>query len=115
MEVIRVEHVTKIISEFSLPFPFYSSVRRHVGTVPWLSVVLRPILATAAMVAATWALQRMGLNVWLAVAGGALVYAGVLLATGALRAPDMDAIWRALRRRASEEPVVSGEGAALAE
>ncbi len=107
--------VTTIISEFSLLFPFYYSVRRHVGTVPWLSVVLRPILATAAMIAATWALQRLGLNVWLAVAGGALVYAGVLLATGALRAPDMDAIWRALRRRASEEPVVSGEGAALAE
>ena len=87
---------TTILSEFTLLLPFYLAVRRHVGAVPWLSVALRPALAAAAMLAATAALVWLGVNVWPAVAAGGLVYAAALRLSGALRAPDMEMIWRAL-------------------
>jgi O-antigen/teichoic acid export membrane protein len=88
--------ITTILSEFSLLFPFYWSVRKHVGVVPWGSVVIRPIAATAVMMLATWGMLQLGLNLWLAVAVGGVLYGAMLLATGALRAQDMDVIWRAL-------------------
>jgi O-antigen/teichoic acid export membrane protein len=96
---------TTIVSEFSLLIPFYYSVRRHVGVVPWASVFMRPALATAAMGLVTWALLRLGVLDVLAVAVGGLVYLGLLLVTGYFRSQDMDVLARALplgrlRRRA---------------
>jgi O-antigen/teichoic acid export membrane protein len=41
-----------ILSEFSLLFPFYYSVRRNVGTVPWLR-----ICAASSLGASLWALS----------------------------------------------------------
>jgi O-antigen/teichoic acid export membrane protein len=87
---------TTILSEFTLLLPFYYAVRKHVGVVPWLSITVRPLLATAAMLTATGALVWLGVNVWLATLAGAGVYAIALLLGGALRAPDMEIIWRAL-------------------
>ena len=87
---------TTILSEFTLLIPFYYAVRKHVGVVPWLSVTVRPALAAAIMLVATGALVWLGVNVWLATLAGMLVYAVALLASGALRAPDMEIIWRAL-------------------
>ncbi len=85
-----------ILSEFSLLFPFYYSVRRHVGHVPWLRVFAPPLLATGLMGLATYGLLLAGVNVWSAVAGGAVIYLAGLFLTGALRGEDMATILRAL-------------------
>ena len=78
-----------ILSEFSLLFPFYYSVRRNVGVMPWARIFGPPVLSVAAMGLATWALVRAGLNVWPATAAGLLVYVVALGLTGALRGEDM--------------------------
>jgi O-antigen/teichoic acid export membrane protein len=85
-----------ILSEFSLLFPFYYSVRRNVGHVPWLQVYGPPLLATGLMGLATYGLMLAGVNVWLAVAGGLVVYLVGLILTGALRGEDMATVLRAL-------------------
>ncbi len=85
-----------ILSEFSLLFPFYYSVRRHVGRVPWGRVYGPPLLATALMGLATYGLVTAGVNVWVAVALGSVVYLAGLLLTGALRGEDMATVLRAL-------------------
>jgi O-antigen/teichoic acid export membrane protein len=85
-----------ILSEFTLLFPFYYSVRRHVGHVPWWRVFGPPAVAVAVMGMATYALIAMGFNAWVAVGIGLTVYLGGLLATGALRGEDMASVLRAL-------------------
>jgi O-antigen/teichoic acid export membrane protein len=85
-----------IFSEFSLLFPFYYSVKRNVGVVPWFSICLRPALALVITGIATYGLTTAGLNVWLAVGLGLLIYAGLLALTGALRGNDMELVWQAL-------------------
>lgn len=100
---------TTILSEFSLLFPFYYSVRRHVGVVPWASVFVRPALATAAMGLVAWGLPRLGVLDVLAVAVGGLVYLGLLLVTGYFRSQDMDVLERALPLgRLRRRPAVAG-------
>ncbi|MBK8051514.1 MAG: polysaccharide biosynthesis C-terminal domain-containing protein [Anaerolineales bacterium] len=88
--------LTTIMSEIILLFPFYYSVRRNVGVVPWLQVIGQPAIAAAVMAAGIYALIANGTNAWLAVAAGAVVYLGGLLVTGALRGEDMSAVLRAL-------------------
>jgi O-antigen/teichoic acid export membrane protein len=85
-----------IMSEFSLLIPFSIMVRRHVGVVPWARVVASPLISAAAMGVITYGLIQVGVNAWLAVAGGLVVYALGLLATGAFRGEDMAAILNAL-------------------
>jgi O-antigen/teichoic acid export membrane protein len=85
-----------ILSEFSLLVPFYASVRRHVGTVPWLALFTPPLLAVALMGGATYALLLIDLNPWLAVLIGGLVYLAGLVITGALRGDDMALVGRSL-------------------
>jgi O-antigen/teichoic acid export membrane protein len=85
-----------IMSEFSLLIPFSIMVRRHVGVVPWARVVASPLISAAAMGGITYGLIQVGVNAWLAVAGGLVVYALGLLATGAFRGEDMAAILNAL-------------------
>ena len=88
--------IATILSEFSLLFPFSYCVRRNVGRVPWWRVFGPPGLAAAVMGASIYALQGSGLNVWLAVGVGLVVYAGGLLVTGALKGEDMAVVLRAL-------------------
>ncbi|MEZ4662655.1 MAG: polysaccharide biosynthesis C-terminal domain-containing protein [Caldilineaceae bacterium] len=88
--------VVTILSEFSLLFPFYYSVKRHVGTVPWLSLCLTPAVSAVVMGAAIYVLILFGVNVWLAALLGWLVYAVALALTGALGGEDMAIVWRAL-------------------
>jgi len=85
-----------ILSEFSLLFPFYYSVRRNVGVVPWLQVFGPPGVAVAAMGLATYGLITAGFNVWLAVGGGSVVYLAVLVSAGGFRGEDIAAVMRAL-------------------
>lgn len=90
----RAAAVTTIFSEWALLLPFYYSIRRNLGPVPWLDVVWRPALAAAVMGGALWFLRDAGALV--IVPAAALVYFGVLAAVGGFRQPDMDLIWRAL-------------------
>ncbi|MCB0141190.1 MAG: oligosaccharide flippase family protein, partial [Caldilineaceae bacterium] len=88
--------VVTILSELSLLFPFYVSVKRHVGSVPWLSLCIAPALAVAVMGVTIYALLQFGINPWLAALLGWLVYTVALALTGALGDEDMAIVWRAL-------------------
>ncbi len=84
--------VVTILSEFSLLFPFYYSVRKHVGVVPWLSIVGPAAGATVVMIGSILLQTHMGVGVWVAVAVGAVVYALALIPLGAFRGEDMDIV-----------------------
>jgi O-antigen/teichoic acid export membrane protein len=90
--------IVTIFSEFSLLFPFYASVRRHVGVVPWVSIFARPLLATAAMGGTVYGLMQVGVNLWIATAVSVVVYASVLWLAGAQRGEEMGVLLRALSR-----------------
>ena len=81
--------VVTIFSEFSLLFPFYYSVRKHVGVAPWARILGPTLGATAVMLGVTLLLVRMGVNVWMAVGLGTLAYVLALAPLGALRGEDM--------------------------
>ena len=72
-----------IFSEMVLLIPFYYSVRQNLASVPFVSLAWRPALASAVMGIALWfILPRVGIVVAIPLAG--IVYAVVLLASGAL-------------------------------
>ena len=97
--------VVTILSEFSLLFPFYYSVRRHVGVVPWAAIFLRPTLAAAVMGAVLIGLGRLDVNVWAAAVVGNAVYLATLAAVGGLRGEEMAVLRKALLRGAGNEVV----------
>ena len=78
-----------ILSEFSLLFPFYYSVKRNVGTVSWLRVFAPPAASVAVMGLVIFLLSRNGLNVWLAVLLSWGVYTVLLVITGAFKGKEM--------------------------
>jgi O-antigen/teichoic acid export membrane protein len=86
--------VITIFSELALLIPFYYSVRKHLGRLPWVSICWQPAVAAAFMAAVMWLLRNI---LWLALipVGGA-VYAAVLALIGGFRQPDMDLIYRLL-------------------
>ena len=88
--------VVTIFSEFSLLFPFYYSVKRNVGTVPWFSIFGGPAVAVGVMGGAVAALSSFGSNLWLSVLLGGIVYLLVLIYTGAFHNEDMDMLEKAL-------------------
>jgi O-antigen/teichoic acid export membrane protein len=90
--------VVTILSEFCLLLPFYASVRVHVGVVPWVSIFMRPILATAAMGLTIYALTHVGVNLWLATGIGVGVYGVALWLLGALHGEEMMVLRRALMK-----------------
>jgi O-antigen/teichoic acid export membrane protein len=88
--------VTTILSELSLLFPFYASVRRHVGPVPWLAIFLAPVISALVMGGTIYGLLALGVNLWLSVLVGGLVYSVALVLGGALQGEDMALIGQAL-------------------
>ncbi|CAN5689842.1 hypothetical protein BH10CHL1_BH10CHL1_13720 [soil metagenome] len=88
--------VVTILSELSLLFPFYYSVKRNVGVVPWLSIYLPPLLSVIGMGGAIYGFNWLGINLWVSVGLGCLVYALLLVITGALRGEDMALVGRTL-------------------
>lgn len=62
--------VVTILSELSLLFPFYYSVKRNVGVVPWFLIIVPPLISTLVMASVIYALTVVGVNVWLAVSRG---------------------------------------------
>jgi len=88
--------VVTIFSEFSLLFPFYASVKRHVGVVPWGSIVWGPIVAMALMGATAYGLLMLSLNPWGAAGVSLLSYLIGLWATGVFAHRDMAVVRQAL-------------------
>ncbi len=85
-----------ILSEFSLLFPFYYSVKRHVGIVPWPSIFGGPVISAVLMGGTSYLLSWLGLHLWLAVAVGALAYTVALGVTGTLRHEDMKIVGQSM-------------------
>jgi O-antigen/teichoic acid export membrane protein len=86
--------VVTVLSEFALLVPFYYSVRKHIGPLPWVSLVWQPAVASAAMALAMWLLRDL---FWpLLIPVGAAVYFCVLALVGGFRQPDMDLVFRLL-------------------
>jgi O-antigen/teichoic acid export membrane protein len=86
--------VVTILSEFALLIPFYYSIRKNLGKLPWLSLFWQPVVASAVMVVVMWLLAD--LNWLLLIPTGAVVYLGVLALIGGFRQPDMDLLGRLL-------------------
>lgn len=86
--------IVTVLSELALLAPFYYSVRRHLGPLPWGSLFWRPVVASLVMGGAMWLLR--GLWWPLLIPIGAGVYGMVLTLLGGLRQPDMDVIWKLL-------------------
>lgn len=85
-----------ILSEFSLLFPFYYSVKRHVGVVSWASLIASPVLSTIIMGTAIFGFVGLGTNAWIAVTIGWVVYIVMLTISGGFRGEDMATIGNAL-------------------
>jgi O-antigen/teichoic acid export membrane protein len=86
--------VVTVLSELALLGPFYYSVRKHLGPVPWVSLFWRPAAASAVMAAAMWLLRSIP---WLAlIPVGAVVYLVILTLVGGFRQPDMDLLGRVI-------------------
>lgn len=88
--------VVTILSELSLLFPFYYSVKRNVGSVPWFSICTPPLLSLFLAGMTILTLTGRGQSGGIALVCGLLVYAGALVATGSFRGDDMNLVARAL-------------------
>ncbi|MCX6049685.1 MAG: flippase [Chloroflexi bacterium] len=88
--------VVTILSELSLLFPFYYSVKRNVGVVPWVAIYLPPLLSVLGMGGAIYGFTWLGINLWVSVGLGCFVYLLLLVITGALRGEDMALVGRTL-------------------
>ncbi len=88
--------VVTILSEFSLLFPFYASIKRHVGVVPWLSIFGGPVVAVLVMGATAYGLIWLGLNPWGAAGVGLLGYGLGLVVTGVFNHRDMAVVRQAV-------------------
>jgi O-antigen/teichoic acid export membrane protein len=86
--------VVTVLSEFALLIPFYYAVRKHLGPLPWLSLLWQPLVASAIMGVVLWLLRDL---FWpLLIPVGAVVYLAVMALVGGLRQPDMDLLGRLL-------------------
>ncbi|MDX9828621.1 MAG: oligosaccharide flippase family protein [Anaerolineae bacterium] len=95
--------VVTILSEFALLVPFYYSVRKHLGPLPWVSLVWQPAVASAAMAVVMWLARDL---FWpLLIPLGGAVYLVVLALVGGFRQPDMDLLFRLLPFKSVRERV----------
>jgi len=96
-----------VLSELVLFAPFYYSVHKHVGALPWVRIVWQPALASALMGGVTWwLLPRLPVLVVIALA--AVVYFAGLLALGTITAEDVALVRKLLRRPAADVRVEQG-------
>jgi O-antigen/teichoic acid export membrane protein len=86
--------VVTVLSEVALLIPFYYSIRKHLGSLPWVSMVWRPMAASAVMAAVMWILRDVHWLLLIPVGGS--VYLGALALMGGFRQPDMDLLGRLL-------------------
>ncbi len=93
--------VVTVLSELALLLPFYYSVRKHIGPLPWVSLVWQPAIASAAMALVMWLLRDL---FWpLLIPVGGVVYFIVLALVGSFRQPDMDLVFRVLPFKAARD------------
>ena len=100
--------LTTIASELVLFIPFALLMRETLGSLPWLQMLWRPVLATAAMIAATallWEVQPV-----LALVAGTAVYGGVLLILRPFTQAELNRLLpllpvKRLRPRAGSNPI----------
>ena len=78
-----------ILSEFSLFFPFYYAVRKHLTPLPWVDLVWRQAVAAAGMGLTAYLLHR---SPWAATGVSLVVYAGLLILLGTFRNPDIQRV-----------------------
>jgi O-antigen/teichoic acid export membrane protein len=86
--------VVTVLSEIALLIPFYYSIRKHLGSLPWMSMVWRPLVASVAMAAVMWLLR--GIPWPLLIPVGGAVYLIILALVGGFGQPDMDLVGRLL-------------------
>lgn len=93
--------VVTILSEWSLLFPFYYGVRRHIAPLPWVDLIWRQAAAATGMAVVAVLLRNQP---WIAAAASSLVYLALLLLLGAFRHPDIQRVLQVapfFRRRSS--------------
>jgi O-antigen/teichoic acid export membrane protein len=93
--------VVTILSEWSLLFPFYYGVRRHIGPLPWVDLIWRQAAAALGMAVTALLLREQP---WIAASASSLVYLALLLLLGAFRHPDIQRVLQVVpffRRRSS--------------
>jgi len=95
--------VITILSEIALFLPFYYGVRKHLTSIPWLSLAWRPALSTLLMGAFLWWFRR--LNFLLLVPSSLLLYLATLVALGTFEREEIAIIRELipLKRRPPEE------------
>jgi len=86
--------VVTVLSELALLIPFYWAVRKHLGPLPWVSLLWQPTLASLVMAGVMWLLR--GIPWPLLIPVGGLVYGAVLVLSGGFRQPDMGVLLRAI-------------------
>lgn len=92
----RASAVITVLSELVLMVPFFYGIHRHLGRIPWFKLIWQPVFAGAAMAAAVWLLQGMGLL--LALPAGLVVYGLALMALGVFGPRDRQWIRRLVQR-----------------
>jgi O-antigen/teichoic acid export membrane protein len=83
--------VVTVLSEFVLLVPFYHSVRKHLGPLPWGSLFWRPVVASLVMGGVMGLLRSLWWPLLIPIGGA--VYGVVLYLVGGFRQPDMDVVW----------------------
>lgn len=101
--------VVTILSEFSLLIPFYRSVRKHVGIVPWRSIFAVPVAGLVVMRGAIYGLGLIDVNIWAATALGLLAYVLTLAASGVFQREEMAVLRKALPWGGTSAPTASGD------
>jgi O-antigen/teichoic acid export membrane protein len=86
--------IVTILSEWALLIPFYYAIRKHLGRLPWVSLMWQPLLASAVMGLVLWLLRE--LNWLLLIPVGGVVYVTALALIGGFRQPDMHLLGRLL-------------------
>jgi len=80
--------IIQIPAELALFIPFYWAVRRHVAVMPWTKLLGGPIVAAGLNAAVVWALGRIDVPLFAALAAGFAVYCGTLVLLGTFRNDD---------------------------
>jgi len=98
--------VITILSEIALFLPFYYGVRKHLTSIPWLSLAWRPTLSTLFMGVFLWWFK--GLNFLLLVPSSLLLYLATLVALGTFEQEEIAILKELLPlgRRQEEFPTV---------
>jgi O-antigen/teichoic acid export membrane protein len=86
-----------IFSEIVLLLPFYYGVRKYLSSIPWLSLIWRPLLGALLMGALLWLLRD--LTFLMLIPASLAIYIGCLILTGTFTQEDISLMKRLLPAR----------------